>query len=286
MRARWQSLKAIVALWHELFRKDKLLTYASAIAIHTLIAMVSFVLLGLGLLGATGDRGLWSHTIGPAIRRRVLPEVYRGLDAVVQHVFATSSTGLIVFALLLSIWKVSSVVRAVIDALNVIYGTTEERSWKVRLPLSFAISTVFIAALLGAIVLLSAVHAPGRWEWPVAVFRWIGAIGMIAFAFGFLVRRAPAAHRAKRWASAGATLTVVAWLVETLIFRWYIDNVADFRSAVGSFTVFIVLSIYLYIAAIILLVAIELDELIRLDAGRPRNRQKLLPLVAGLVRGS
>lgn len=286
MRARWQSFKALVALWTELFSKHKLLTYASAIAIHTFIAVVAFVLLGVGLLGATGDKELWNNTIGPAIRRRVLPEVYRGIDGVVQHVFATSSTGLIVFALVLSIWKVSTAIRAVIDALNVIYGTKEERSWKVRLPLSIAIATVFIAAILGAMVLLSAVHAPGAWEWPVAAFRWIGAIGLIMFAFGLLVRRAPAAHRAKRWASAGAILAVTAWIVETLIFRWYVDSVADFRSATGSFTVFIVLSVYLYIGAVILLVSIELDELVRLDAGRARNRQKLLPLVAGVVRGS
>ncbi|HUZ16077.1 MAG TPA: YihY/virulence factor BrkB family protein [Gaiellaceae bacterium] len=285
MRARWQSFKAIVALWVELFSKDKLLTYASAITIQALIATVSFVLLGVGLLGATGDRELWNHTIGPAIHRRVLPDVYRGLNAVVQHVFATSSTGLIVFATLLSIWKISNVVRAASDALNVICGTKEERSWKVRLPLSFAISTVFIVVMIGAIVLVTAVHGPGGWEWPVAVFRWTTAIGLIMFAFGVLVRGAPDADREKRWASAGAILAVTAWIVETLIFRWYVTSVADFRSAIGSFTVFIVLAVYLYVGAIILLVSIELDELVRLDAGRPRNRQKLLPLVAGVIRG-
>jgi len=286
MQARWKSFKAIAVLWYELFRKDKLLTYASAIAVHTLIAGVAFVLLFIGLLGATGDKHLWNDTIGPAIRRRVLPDVYRGINAIVQHVFATSSTWLIVVAALLSIWKISSVVRGVIDALKAIYGTTEERSWKVRLPLSFAISTVFILAMLCAIVLLSAVHGPAGWEWPVAIFRWIGAIGLIMFAFGVLVHHAPAAQRSKKWASAGAILAVIAWILETLIFRWYIDTLADFRSAIGSFTVFILLSIYLYVGAIILLVSIELDELVRLDANRPRNRQKLLPLLAGVVRGS
>jgi membrane protein len=286
MRARWQSFKAIVALWIELFRKDKILTYASAIAVHLLVATISFVLLFVGLLGATGDKGLWNNTIGPAIRRRVLPDVFRGINAVVQHVFATSSTGLIVFAAVLSIWKISTVVRGVIDALNVIYGTKDERSWKVRLPLSFAIATVFILAMLGAIVLLSAVHGPAGWEWPVAVFRWIGAIGLIMLAFGVLVRHAPDAHRSRRWASAGAILAVTGWIVETLLFRWYVDALADFRSAIGSFTVFIVLSVYLYTAAIILLVSIELDELIRLDSVRPRNRQQLLPLLASVIRGA
>ena len=139
--------------------------------------------------------------------------------------------------------------------------------------------------MLGAIVLVTAIHGPGGWEWPVAFFRWITAIGLIMFAFGVLVRQAPDVDREKRWASAGAILAVTAWIVETLIFRWYVTSLADFRSAIGSFTVFLVLSVYLYIGAIILLVSIELDELVRRDAKRLRNRQKLLPLVAGVVRG-
>jgi YihY family inner membrane protein len=285
MRSRWESFKKIVRLWDDLFRKHNLLTYASAIAIQTLIAAVSFILLGIGLLGATGDKSLWNTTIGPAIKRRVLPDVYRGVDQVVHHVFATSSVGLIVFAALLSVWEISGVVRAVSGALNTIYGTTEERSWKVRHPISLAISTVFIFAMLGAIVLVSAIHGSGAWQWPVAVVRWAGAIGLITFAFGLLVRRAPAVHRATKWASAGALLAVTAWIVETEIFRYYVTSVANFHSAIGSFTVFIVASTYIYVGAIILLVSIELDELVRLDAKRPRSRQTLLPLVAGVIRG-
>ena len=115
MRSRWQSFKEIVALWEELFAKHRFLTFAGAITIQALIATVSFILLALGLLGATGDRELWNRTIGPAIKGRVIPEVYRGFDAVVQHVFATSSIGLIVFATALAIWKISGVVRGVSD---------------------------------------------------------------------------------------------------------------------------------------------------------------------------
>jgi len=50
---------------------------------------------------------------------------------------------------------------------------------------------------------------------------------------------------------------------------------------------------YVVHAAVVLLaigiarssVAMELDELVRLDLRRPRNRQELLPLVAGVIRG-
>jgi membrane protein len=118
------------------------------------------------------------------------------------------------------------------------------------------------------------------------VVRWLAAIGLIMIAFGVLVRFAPAERREKRWASAGGILVVVAWIVESLIFRWYVTSVANFKTAAGSLLVVIVLSSYLYVGSIILLVAIELDELVRRDSHAPRSRQRLLPLVAGVVRGA
>jgi uncharacterized BrkB/YihY/UPF0761 family membrane protein len=79
---------------------------------------------------------------------------------------------------------------------------------------------------------------------------------------------------------------VVGWIGETLIFAEYVRTVANFRTAVGSLEVFIFLATYFYIASIVLLVAMELDELIRADTQRPRREQELLPLVAGVIRGA
>jgi hypothetical protein len=61
--------------------------------------------------------------------------------------------------------------------------------------------------------------------------------------------------------------------------------VADFRTAVGSLEVFIFLATYFYIAAIVLLVAMELDELVRHDLEAPASRRQLLPYVAGVIKG-
>jgi uncharacterized BrkB/YihY/UPF0761 family membrane protein len=78
---------------------------------------------------------------------------------------------------------------------------------------------------------------------------------------------------------------VVGWIGQTLIFIEYVRTVANVRTSVGSLEVFIFLATFFYIAAIILLVAMELDELVRVDLQRPRNKQVLLPLVADVIRG-
>lgn len=285
MRKRWRCFKGIVLLWVDLFRRDDLLTCASAIAMQALIAAIACALLGVGILGATGDKKEWNATLAPTIAGRVLPDVFAGIDQIVQRVFASSSAGLIVFASAFAIWEVSGVVRASSGALNDVYETEEHRPWWLRFPLSFALAVLLIVAWLGAIVLVGAVHVTGAWHWPLAVVRWVGAVLLLTIAFGSIVRWAPAAPRAKRWVSAGAVLVVAAWVVESLIFKWYLTSVADFKTPIGSFVVFIVGATYLYVGAIILLVAMELDELVRYDLQHPKSRRKLLPLVEGVLRG-
>jgi YihY family inner membrane protein len=282
---RWRNFKKIVRLWVDLFDEHSLLTYASAIALRMFIAAVACTLFALGILGASHQEQLWKQTIGPEIEPKVLPHVFDGIDQTVNRVFSSSTAGLLALAAALAIWEVSGIIRAGIGALDEIYETTESRPFWIRFPLSWGLAILVLAAMLGAIAIVWAGHVSGSWSIPILILRWPAAAILVALAFEVIVRWAPAEHRRVRWASFGSVLVVVGWIGQTLIFGAYVRGVADFRTSVGSLEVFIFLATYFYIAAIILLVAMELDELVRLDMQRPRNRQVLLPLVAGLIRG-
>jgi membrane protein len=285
VEARWRSFKKIVLLWVDLFDRHNLLTYASAIALRMFIAAVACTLFALGILGASGQQQLWRQTIGPAIEPKVLPDVFAGIDQTVNVVFSSSTAGLLALASALAVWEVSGIVRAGIGALDEIYETKEPRPFWIRFPLSFGLAILFLAAMLGAIAIVWAGHVSGNWSIPILILRWPAAVVLVAFAFELIVRWAPAEHRRARWASLGSALVVIGWIGETLIFAAYVRSVANFRTPVGSLEVFIFLATYFYVAAIVLLVAMELDELVRLDMQRPRKQQELLPLVAGVIRG-
>jgi len=283
VESRWRSFKKIVWLGVDLFDRHNLLTYASAIALRSFIAAVACTLFGLGLLGAFHQRDLWQNTIAPQIEPKVLPHVFDGIDQTVHRVFSSSTAGLLAFAAALAIWEVSGIIRASIGALNKIYEADEPRPFSVRFPISFGLAVVFLTAMLSAIVVFESGNVSGPWSVPVQILRWPVAVGLVALAFELIVRWAPAEHRRARWASFGSLLVVVGWIGETLIFAWYVRTFANFRTAVGSLEVFIFLATYFYIAAIVLLVAMELDELVRLDLRRPWSRQQLVPLVAELT---
>jgi membrane protein len=229
--------------------------------------MVALALLAIALLGETGNRDVWQKQIAPQIEPKVLPDVFRGIQATVDKIFSSSSGGLIAFATVLAIWQVSGAVRACMSALSKIYGTKDERPWYVRFPLSIGIAIVVLAALVGAAFLIlglkHAVH--GGWGLPFSIARWLLTIALLSFAFGVVVRYAPEQSQSKKWASAGAALVVVTWIAQSLLFALYVKDVGNYKTAVGSLLLVYVITTYSYVGSIVLMVGVELDELLRRD---------------------
>ena len=282
-RTRSGNLRALVDLWVDLFDQHNLLTYASAIAMQALVAAVATVLLVLGVLHATAKEDIWTNHAAPAVQAKVLEPVFAGINATVLTVFSGSSAGLIAFAAALAIWEVSGVVRACMGALDRIYDTEDDRPWWIRFPVSWGLATVLIAAVLGALGLgaLARTGVHGSWGIPFAILRWVGAVLLLGAAFELLVRFAPAEARPKKWVTAGTTLVVVLWIIQSLIFAWYVRSVANFRTPIGSLAMFFVMTSYVYVGAIVLLVAMELDEQLRRDV--KSSRRGMIELVRGLL---
>ena len=282
-RGHRQSAKELVDLWVDLFAEDNLLTFASAIALQALVALVALVLLAVAVLGEIGRQDVWTRQLAPKVGGKVLPDVILGIDQTFQKVFHGSSAGLVAFASILTVWEISGVVRACMGAIAAVYDTKDERRWYVRFPVSLGVSVALTAALVGAILLgtaaSGAVH--GAWSLPFSVLRWLLALCLIGFAFGLLVRYAPVERRTTRWASAGATLVVVGWAAQSVIFAEYL-RAASYRSAAGSLLLVYVVTTYLYVGAIVLLVGIELDELLRKDL-QGQDERGILELVRDVL---
>jgi membrane protein len=280
-----ERLKRFVRLWVDLFARHQLLDHASAIAFQVLKALVPLTLLGLAMLGATGQQKVWNETLYPGMAPHLQPTTAHAIDVAVQKIFTTDSAGLIAFASVLVVWYVSGAVRAAMGAINQIYEADEKRPWTVRFPISFALAVAIAVCVVGALVVVTAGSAlanDGVAGVLVSIGRWVLAVVMLALAVALLVRYAPVERRAKRWASAGSALVITAWIGATLIFGLFVQHVANFKTAVGSLTVFLVLIGYVYTSSIIFLVGVELDELLREDA--TRGERGVLELLFGYGR--
>ena len=119
-------MRELVSFWAGLIKDHGLPDFAGAIALQALVALFCFLFLGLAVLGAIGKQNVWNHHLAPQIQPKVLPPVFRGIDATVQKIFRGDSTGLIVFASLLAVWEVSGAVRVCMRAFSRIYGGEED----------------------------------------------------------------------------------------------------------------------------------------------------------------
>ena len=246
-------------------------------------SLIPLSLLGLALLGAVGRRDVWTKHLAPPLKARLDPPVFHAIDFAVEKIFASNSAGLIAFSAFLTVWFVSGGVRAVMSAINRIYGVRDERPLWIRWALSIGLAVCVVAGVVGAALLVEAVPKQnGTLEILLVAVRWIGALAALIAATGLLVRLAPVRPRPKRWASAGAVLVIATWIVTSFAFRWYVSTFANFKTAVGQLTVFIILMAYAYASSIVLLVGIEIDELLREDASS--EERGILDVLFGLGR--
>jgi membrane protein len=243
-----------------------LFVFTSAMAFRALVSLVPLTLLTLGLLGAVGKQKIWNDTVAPAIDDRFTPQVYRAIDSSAEKILTSGTAALIAFASLLLFWNLTATVSIVMAALNRIHDVQERRRLTQRAVTAAGLAVTIGVCVIGAVLVVALV---GRIDvGPVgngvlAVVKWGTAVGLLGLAVGLLVRFAPAERPEARWASAGSVLVVLSWIVFSLVFRWWVTSVANFTTAIGQLTFFLLLTAYVFVSCSIFLVGVELDELVR-----------------------
>jgi membrane protein len=241
-------------------------TYASAISFRALVALVPLVLLGLALLSALGLEDVWSTSVAPAIQGHVTPPVYTAIKFSVEKILSSNAAALIAFAGALLAWDMTWAFSTVMEALNEIHDVEEHRSRPRRVLVALALAVAVIGCTVGSVLAVILGPRPGGvLHFVFGVGRWPVAALFLSLAVGLLVRYGPAEKPQTRWASAGSLLVVASWIIATVGFRWWVSSVANFKTAIGSLTVFLVLTAYVFTSAAILLVGVQLDELLRKD---------------------
>ena len=264
-------MREFLRTWVDAFHEHRLLTYATAMAMRAFIGFICLTFLGFALLGAFGDKSVWKKHIAPSIEPKVTQATFDALNAAVQKIYSHNSAGLIAFAAAYAIWQVSGSIRAVMDALNAIIECDENRSTKERILLSVALA-IAVIVLIGCalfVVLVSGrlLGASGGFlHWLISLLRWPAGAVFLGLAVAVVARYAPVEHRGKRWASVGATVIVIAWLVESAIYAWFLKHFASYKSATGNLLLLMVVVTYFYVSSVVFLIGAQLDEFLRAEA--------------------
>ena len=249
----------------ERFARNDILTYASAIALQLLTALIPLALLSFLLLGEFHDQTVWRDQLPPQFAGRTSVDTYQAINSVAEGLISGRHTEWIAFAVLISLWEISGAGRAIMGALNRIFEREETRPIWRRFGLSFALALGLAVCTLGALVLTS---RGGGWvDWGAAqplwaLIRWLAVVVLLWAAVALLIRVAPDAHEPPGWVTLGSVIVIVAWIGASLVFGWWVTSVADYTTPFGTAIALLTLVGYLYTSAIVFLVGAQVDQLL------------------------
>jgi membrane protein len=247
--------------------EHQLTTYASAIAFRSLVALVPLTLLGLALLHVFGLEEVWRDSIASAVKAHATQPAYHAIDFSVEKIFASGTAGLIAFGAALLLWDMTAAVFTSMQALNEIHDVEEGRSWRRRLLVAVGLAVaVIVCVVTSVLVVILGPRPDGVAHVIFGIARWPVAILLLGLALGLLVRYGSAEHPEPRWASAGSLAVISSWILATVGFKWWISSVANFKTATGTLTAFLVLTAYVFVSVAIFLLGVQLDELLRKGA--------------------
>jgi membrane protein len=200
---------------------------------------------------------------------QVMPDsAYSLVRSTLDEIISASSGRKVTVGLLLALWFASSGVDDLRIALNHVYRTEETRPW-IRTRILAAFLTLIMGILLSAaMVLVFQGQRVVNWLIPSAPSALLGILSYIGIVialllvfsiiYSFLPNRKP-----KRWTpvTRGAIVAIGLWLLCSLGFQLYLTIFNSYAVTYGSLGAVIILLLWLYLSAVVVLIGAAIDEL-------------------------
>jgi membrane protein len=272
------------------FREDDASGMGAELAYRWLFAVFPFGLF-LAALGAFVAAWLGIQNPAQQIIDGLGDNLPAGLAASVQpeleRVIGEQRPGLASIGALAALWAATSGTMTVIKSMNRAYGVEETRPALKKYAIGIGLTVAGAAGLLvsfvtivGGALLTEQVASQfglGATAWTVInVARWPLVFALLVAAVAVLLRIGPNMRPAWRWSLVGGAVFALGWLVATFGFALYVSNFANYGATYGALSGVIVLMLWFYLTALILVGAGEVVALLtkRMEPERLEERRE------------
>lgn len=207
----------------------------------------------------------------------------------VNGVVNAPNAGLLSISLIGALWAASGGVGAVLKATNRAYDIPESRGFVKKTGLALGLTVSAGAAIVLGFVLLVATQAAGGdiadalglgrpFAVTVAVVRWPLVLALAMAGVSVVYWAAPNTGLPYKWATPGAALFAVLWLIVTALFGLYVANFSSYNATYGALGGVVVLLLWFYLTSLVLLIGAELNAVLDEEANGPvlaDRRQKV-----------
>ena len=266
--------------------EDRILMNAAGVTFYALLALFPTIAAFVSIYGLFADPSRIADQLDTLAG--LLPgggmEVIRDqLTRVASQSNGSLTLGVII-GLLVSLWSANGGMKALFDALNVVYGEQEKRSF-LRLnatTLTFTLAMLCfgilaIAAIVAVPVILNAL--PDVLGTVVNWARWPVMAALIAVMLALIYRYGPSRDEPQwRWISWGSVFAAVSWLVFSAAFSFYAANFGTFNQTYGSLGAVIGFMLWIWLSVTVILLGGKLNAEIEHQTERDTTEGKPKPL--------
>jgi membrane protein len=248
---------------------DRILALAAGVTFYVLLALFPGIAGLIALYGLYADAGTISQHLDTLAG--VLPE--GGLQIIREQIERLAAQppqrlGIAtVIGLGVSLWSANGGMKAMFDALNVVYHEKEKRSFLGLNAMSLAFTLGAMAFVLIALsamtvlpVVLSYLGLSRVTELLIKVGRWPVLLLVVSFAIALIYRYGASRDQPQwRWITPGSAFAALAWLCLSLLFSWYTENFGSYNKTYGSLGAVIGFMTWLWLSNIVILLGGKLN---------------------------
>lgn len=254
--------------------KGSITTRAAAVAFNFFLAIFPFILFLFTLIPYLPIEN-FQATLLDLFKDIIPPNTYNEVEETILEIVLQQNRGLLSLSFILTFFFSTNGISAIMDGFNGTWHGIDTKTWiQQRLSAIFLMVTLsFFVILAIALITIGGVVinvfidqnnlSGGLTAQLLQVFRWLVIVLLTFLSLSMLYYYAPAKRKEYRFISPGSILATALFIIGTLGFNFYISNFSRYNALYGSIGTLIILLMWLYFDAMILLIGFELNASIR-----------------------
>jgi membrane protein len=269
-------------------KDDNVGLLAAGVAFYAFTALFPALIAAVTLYGLVADPATVQKQV-QSLSDHLPPETATLISKQLTSITSTSSSALgigLVVSVLGALFSASGGVGNLIKAINIAYDEEETRGMvKLRL-LALALTlgaVLFVLVAIGLIAvvppLLSHVGLGVVGRVLAGIGTYVALVAFMVVALGILYRYAPDRDAPKfRWVGLGAAVATLLWIIASALFSFYVSNFGSYGKTYGALAGVIVLLLWFYITAFIVLLGAEINSESEQQTARDSTEGPELPM--------
>ena len=261
--------KDILIRTYRSISEDRVLALAAGVTYYVLLALfpgIAALVSIYGMVANPADIGEMLASLAGTIPKDAIDIIGGQLKFLASQ--DQKALGFAFFGgLLASLWSSNAAIKALIDALNVVYGEKEKRNFfrLTILSLTFTAGLIlFMAlALIGIVVIpavLDILHLGAMGELLINILRWPAMLAIVMLGLAVVYRYGPCRADARwRWITWGSVAAALLWFIVSMLFSWYASNFGNYNKTYGSLGAVIAFMMWSWLSATVVLMGGELN---------------------------